>query len=459
MDSQSSQVSIDLSSSNEIETNVSPEKENTILNKVVSPQPQKNTHSNTNKSPLQQLDQNANQESMDQQLNATNVLHARVKLSNDATEHNTKVSRKRRITKQDVLQHTANMEQFRRNSQSTENNTILTENTENNILDDQAKRNTNDKVIDIDDSDATLEGNDKPDMDAAAKQVLHTKEQINVQCDKQEESKHIPKHVMQRKVVVTNTTPVNEDPTISIANDDHDQYTIKTSLKDILKLRATQFPSCSIQPGSAAPHVPTDCSADPKLGGDLERAASSLDRVLCKQAFLEMEIIGQFNLGFIIVRYGHDLYIVDQHASDEKHTFEKLKRETRIHQQPLLRPTPFDLTAVDEMIVMDKEDIFKRNGFEFVINQNAPVGKKVLLKTIPFSKHIQFGPEDIRELISMISDSPEKEMIFLPKARNMFASRACRTSVMIGTALHREAMTKIIRQLSTLDQPWNCPHG
>ena len=32
-----------------------------------------------------------------------------------------------------------------------------------------------------------------------------------------------------------------------------------------------------------------------------------------------MRIIGQFNLGFIIAEYHNDLYILDQHACDEKY--------------------------------------------------------------------------------------------------------------------------------------------
>ena len=36
------------------------------------------------------------------------------------------------------------------------------------------------------------------------------------------------------------------------------------------------------------------------------------------QDFLQMKIIGQFNLGFIIAELRGDLYILDQHACDEK---------------------------------------------------------------------------------------------------------------------------------------------
>ena len=45
------------------------------------------------------------------------------------------------------------------------------------------------------------------------------------------------------------------------------------------------------------------------------------------------------------------------------------------------------------------------------------------------------------------------------RVRAMFASRACRTSVMIGTALAPRDMRKLVDHMAEIDQPWNCPHG
>lgn len=54
-----------------------------------------------------------------------------------------------------------------------------------------------------------------------------------------------------------------------------------------------------------------------------------------------MEVVGQYNLGFIIARKkspsGDDLFIVDQHASDEKINFEDLQQNTVIQSQKLIR--------------------------------------------------------------------------------------------------------------------------
>lgn len=49
-----------------------------------------------------------------------------------------------------------------------------------------------------------------------------------------------------------------------------------------------------------------------------------------------MKVIGQFNLGFIISKLDQDLFIVDQHATDEKYNFEKLEKETKLQHQPLV---------------------------------------------------------------------------------------------------------------------------
>ncbi|GBC00731.1 hypothetical protein RclHR1_03960005 [Rhizophagus clarus] len=74
---------------------------------------------------------------------------------------------------------------------------------------------------------------------------------------------------------------------------------------------------------------------------DNEVAERELSRVISKRDFSLMEITGQFNLGFIIVKLDNsncnDLFIIDQHASDEKYNFEMLQHHTKIQSQKLIR--------------------------------------------------------------------------------------------------------------------------
>ena len=45
-----------------------------------------------------------------------------------------------------------------------------------------------------------------------------------------------------------------------------------------------------------------------------EKAEEKLERLITKEMFGKMEIIGQFNQGFNITKHGDDLFIIDQHA-------------------------------------------------------------------------------------------------------------------------------------------------
>ncbi|XP_053664680.1 mismatch repair endonuclease PMS2 [Anopheles marshallii] len=187
-------------------------------------------------------------------------------------------------------------------------------------------------------------------------------------------------------------------------------------------------------------------------------AESELQTEITKTDFAAMEIVGQFNLGFIIVRLGDDLFIVDQHATDEKYNFEDLQRTTVLQNQRLVVPQPLELTAVNEMVLIDNLDIFEMNGFKFEVDGAAPTTRKVRLIAKPYSRNWEFGKEDIDELIFMLQDAPNT--VCRPsRVRAMFASRACRKSVMIGRALSGREMERLIRHMGEIDQPWNCPHG
>uniref|UniRef100_A0A8C6Y2D6 Mismatch repair endonuclease PMS2 n=1 Tax=Naja naja TaxID=35670 RepID=A0A8C6Y2D6_NAJNA len=187
-------------------------------------------------------------------------------------------------------------------------------------------------------------------------------------------------------------------------------------------------------------------------------AEDELRKEIRKEMFAKMDIVIEFNLGFIIAKLKSDLFIIDQHATDEKYNFEMLQEHTVLQGQKLIQPQNLNLTAVSESILMDNLEIFQKNGFDFVVDENAPVTQRVKLLSLPTSKNWTFGPQDVEELIFMLSDSPGI-MCRPSRVRQMFASRACRKSVMIGTALTAGEMKKLISHMGEIEHPWNCPHG
>ncbi|XP_049778930.1 mismatch repair endonuclease PMS2 [Schistocerca cancellata] len=187
-------------------------------------------------------------------------------------------------------------------------------------------------------------------------------------------------------------------------------------------------------------------------------AEQELRREITKDMFAKMKIVGQFNKGFIITHLDSDLFIIDQHASDEIYNFEMLQKTVSLQNQKLVVPQKLDLTYIKECLLIENLDIFNRNGFEFIIDETAEPTKRVKLSSIPISKNWMFGKDDIDELLFMLEGAPHV-MCRPTRVRAMFASRACRKAVMIGTDLSLAEMRRIVDHMGEMDSPWNCPHG
>jgi DNA mismatch repair protein PMS2 len=137
-------------------------------------------------------------------------------------------------------------------------------------------------------------------------------------------------------------------------------------------------------------------------------------------------------------------------------------RTTEIHTQPLVVPQTLHLPVEEQMLVAQHIDALASIGFRIEISKDG----HFRLLTKPLSKWTVFEVSDLHEVIAnlkkvqfMVDREQVVALIRPKKYRDMFASRACRSSVMIGTALTTAKMKEIVTNLSTLDRPWNCPHG
>lgn len=198
---------------------------------------------------------------------------------------------------------------------------------------------------------------------------------------------------------------------------------------------------------------------------------------LSKSDFEKMRVVGQFNLGFILaqLRLSHthwDLFIVDQHASDEIYNYEQLSRRP-IACQPLIRyllGKCRGLIATRSSVVVPlppHESIgleshayaFKHNGFQ--ISSFSPL----TLTGMPVCEGTTLEVRDAEELVHLLQDAsvgthhPSKVIVECSKIKTVRAMKACRKSCMIGNALERRHMHSIVRHMSGLEKPWNCPHG
>lgn len=207
---------------------------------------------------------------------------------------------------------------------------------------------------------------------------------------------------------------------------------------------------------------------------DSDDAEERLSLTISKSDFAKMKIIGQFNLGFILaskapepttekggIQTADNVFIIDQHSSDEKYNFERLQATTIVQSQRLVYPKTLSLTALEEEIVAENLDILEQNGFILTIDQSSQdVGGRCQLVSLPVSRETTFSINDLEELIALLAESGGRAGMVRPsKVRKMFAMRACRSSIMIGKSLTKRQMEKVVKHMGEIEQPWNCPHG
>jgi DNA mismatch repair protein PMS2 len=176
-------------------------------------------------------------------------------------------------------------------------------------------------------------------------------------------------------------------------------------------------------------------------------AEERLNLTISKKDFFEMQIKGQFNKGFILTTRKDDLFIIDQHASDEKYNFETLQLDTVVQNQRLVVPKTLELMAMDEVIVTEHLDVFKKNGFIIEVDPEAPTGARCRLISLPLSKETVFGIKDLEELIHLVHEDQGNSSVRCSKVRSMFAMRACKKSTKVGRALTIKGMRKIVRHM------------
>ena len=278
-------------------------------------------------------------------------------------------------------------------------------------------------------------------------------------------TKNIPSRCDNQAYIQKHCDDICDDDHVRVTNGDealvdHQQKrkTIQTSFNLDLIMKSSR--KCNLNSDLNA--APSGSLFYAKISpNDNERAEAELLRFVSKEMFQRMKIVGQFNLGFIVGKLENDIFIVDQHAADEKYNFEILQLQHSLQGQRLIHPIPLELTYTNENILKDNIDIFKKNGFDFEILEPSKENvetSSIRLLAVPSSRNWMFSVDDVHELVFLLSDSPGR-MCRPSRVRAMFASRACRMSYMVGTALDKATMKKIISHLAEIDHPWNCPHG
>lgn len=181
------------------------------------------------------------------------------------------------------------------------------------------------------------------------------------------------------------------------------------------------------------------------------------EKLLSMQNRSRYRIIGQVFDTYWLIQFEDKLFIIDQHAAHEKVKYERLMKqfyEKSVVSQRLMPAIIVSLTGQEESILHTYEDAFAQLGFEI----DAFGGNEYALRSVPVDL---YGCSE-RELFLAVLDELSQETGnrgSFQVIEEKIASMSCKAAVKGNNRLSFQEAEKLIDELLTLDNPYNCPHG
>ena len=160
---------------------------------------------------------------------------------------------------------------------------------------------------------------------------------------------------------------------------------------------------------------------------------------------------------YIIAENESGVYIIDQHAAQERVNYERnmaALKSKKVHTTNLLFPITIELSGSEFLKVKAEEEHLKELGFdieEFGVNT-------FVIKAHPTWLREGYEEESIRRIIDLIVGGISK--VDPVKFNESIAiTLACKMSIKANMHISHEAQEELLKELCACDNPYNCPHG
>ncbi len=160
---------------------------------------------------------------------------------------------------------------------------------------------------------------------------------------------------------------------------------------------------------------------------------------------------------YIIAENDEGVYLIDQHAAQERVNYErymKALKERKTTTSRLLIPITVELSTSDFVILKDNLDVLINMGFiieEFGVNTFKIEGHPTWI----LENHEE---ESVRKIIDLVILNKSS---FDPVKFNesIAITLACKMSIKANMRISHEAQEELLNELVLCDNPYNCPHG
>lgn len=175
-----------------------------------------------------------------------------------------------------------------------------------------------------------------------------------------------------------------------------------------------------------------------------------------EKTFPELHYFGQMHGTYLFAQNEKGLYMIDQHAAQERIKYEYYREEianVSSDSQGLLVPITFDLTLDDYIKVTDNIDKLEKIGVFL-----EPFGSQTLM----LNQHPTWFKKNQEEAIvqDIIDVILEDKSLSLKKLREATAiMMSCKRSIKANHYLPEHEARNLLVDLAKTKNPYNCPHG
>ena len=167
-------------------------------------------------------------------------------------------------------------------------------------------------------------------------------------------------------------------------------------------------------------------------------------------------LIGQVFETYWMIQFEDKLMIVDQHAAHEKVKYERLMKQYHDRQvlsQTLFPPVVVSLSGQEEAVLQEYMGTFLELGFEV----EHFGGSEYALRSVPVDL---YGSDERALFLSVLDELSEDAVKRNPRViEEKIASMSCKAAVKGNHRMSPQEAERLIDELLTLDNPYNCPHG
>nr|WP_244244584.1 DNA mismatch repair endonuclease MutL [Marinilactibacillus kalidii] len=188
----------------------------------------------------------------------------------------------------------------------------------------------------------------------------------------------------------------------------------------------------------------------------LKTANRVLKEERSNRTFPQLEYVGQMHGTYLFAQNEEGLYIIDQHAAQERIKYEYYRKEIESDgtvQQELLVPIVLEYPSSDAITIQEHADKLLKAGIELEeFGQNT-----FLVRRHP--SWFKAGQEEsiVKEMIDFLLDKNELSTAKFREATAIMMS--CKRSIKANHYLNANEARVLIEDLKETENPYNCPHG